>query len=296
MLQDLLGAVTLGSIYLMFALGMSLAWGSIGILNFAHGSIFMFAAFVGYLVLAQSPLSLTALVALGVTVGALLSVLVHVVAFEQITRWTKDHRTAEMQILIGGIGIAGIPLALAQYETRSNPFGFTQSSFQPTVHVVGDLRVSDLQVLIVVAAAVLTTAIALWLRHSRQGLALRSIGVDAEVASMMGVNRRRFAIVTMAVAGGLAGLAAVLYTFYVGALTPESGETLIIKAFACIILGGVGSMAGVAVGAFALAFAETLVLTNFGGLWVDAISFSLIFAVLLLRPAGLFGKKAVRRT
>lgn len=296
MLQDLLGAVTLGSIYLMFALGMSLAWGSIGILNFAHGSIFMFAAFVGYLVLAQSPLSLIALVALGVTVGALLSVLVHVVAFEQITRWTKDHRTAEMQILIGGIGIAGIPLALAQYETRSNPFGFTQSSFQPTVHVVGDLRVSDLQVLIVVAAAVLTTAIALWLRHSRQGLALRSIGVDAEVASMMGVNRRRFAIATMAVAGGLAGLAAVLYTFYVGALTPESGETLIIKAFACIILGGVGSTAGVAVGAFALAFAETLVLTNFGGLWGDAISFSLILAVLLLRPAGLFGKKAVRRT
>jgi branched-chain amino acid transport system permease protein len=100
----------------------------------------------------------------------------------------------------------------------------------------------------------------------------------------------------MGVAGGLAGLAGVLFTFSIGAITPESGETLLVKAFAIIILGGVGSTLGVAVGAYILAFAETYVLVYTSGTWVEAISFGLIFAVLLLRPAGLFGRKEVRRT
>jgi branched-chain amino acid transport system permease protein len=134
-----------------------------------------------------------------------------------------------------------------------------------------------------------------WLRRSKQGLALRSIGVDPETASLMGINRRQLALVTMAVSGAMAGLAGVLFTYALGAITPESGDTLLVKAFAIIILGGVGSMAGVIFGAFALAAAEVVVLTNTSGSWVDAVSFGLIFLVLLARPAGVFGRKEVRR-
>ena len=135
----------------------------------------------------------------------------------------------------------------------------------------------------------------MWFRRSKQGLALRSIGVDAETASLMGINRRQLALVTMAVSGGMAGLAGVLFTYSLGALTPQSGDTLLIKAFAIIILGGVGSMVGVVFGAFALAAVETWVLANTAGSWTDAVAFGLIFLVLLVRPSGVFGRKEVRR-
>jgi branched-chain amino acid transport system permease protein len=295
-MQDILSAVSLGSIYLLFALGMSLTWGTIDVLNFSHGSIFMFSVFTAYLLLEHGSLPFLLVVLIGVAVGALMSVVVQVVAFEQIIKRARDKRQAEMQILIGGIGVAIIPLAIAQEHTKSTPFGLRASSFKVTTHVFNDVHITNIAIITIVVAVSLWALITLWLRRSRNGLALRAIGVDAEVASLMGVDRRRLALVTMAVAGGLAGLAGVLFTFTLGAITAESGDTLLLKAFACIILGGVGSMVGVLFGSFFLAGAEVWVLTQTSGSWVDAVSFGLIFLVLLVRPAGVFGRKEVRRT
>lgn len=295
-MQELIGALSLGSIYVLFALGMSLTWGTIDILNFAHGSIFMFSSFTAYLLLQSTALPFVVMLLVGMVVGALFSLLVQVLAFEQILKRARDKRSAEMQILIGGIGIAIIPLSIAQHYTKSNPFGFEASSFMVTKLTFGSYWVTNIQLLTIVLAAVLGVATSWWLRRSRQGLALRAIGVDAEVASIMGVDRRRLALGAMAVSGAMAGLAGILLTYSLGALTPESGDTLLVKAFACIILGGVGSTAGVYAGSFLLAAAETVVLTQTNGLWVDAVSFGLIFLVLLVRPSGLFGRKEVRRT
>jgi branched-chain amino acid transport system permease protein len=112
----------------------------------------------------------------------------------------------------------------------------------------------------------------------------------------MGIDRRALALGTMAVSGAMAGLAGVLFTYSLGAIVPESGDTLLVKAFAIIILGGVGSMVGVLFGSYFLAACEVSILTNTNGSWVDAVSFGLIFLVLLVRPSGAFGRKAVRRT
>ncbi|MEU0483040.1 branched-chain amino acid ABC transporter permease [Streptosporangium sp. NPDC006013] len=286
----------LASIYLLFALGMNLTWGTIDILNFSHGSIFMFSAFSAHLILQQWALPLPLVILIGIAVGAVFSLLVQVVAFEQILKRAKDRKSAEMQMLIGGIGVAIIPLVIAQHYTKSNPFGFEASSFEVTKLTFGGLWVTDIQLLTILLALTLGLGTAWWLRRSRQGLALRSIGVDPEVASLMGVDRRRLALGAMAVSGGLAGLAGILLTYSLGALTPESGDTLLIKAFACIVLGGVGSTIGVVAGSLVLAFAETFVLTQTSGLWVEAVSFGLIFLVLMLRPSGIFGRKEVRRT
>lgn len=295
-MQDLVSVVTLGSVYLLFALGMSITWGTIDILNFAHGSVFMFSAFSASLVLERTTLGLVPVLLIGVAVGALLSVVIQVVAFEQIIRRAKDRRGAEMQILIGGIGVAIIPLAIAQHHTQSNPFGLNASSFTVESMSLGGLRITNIQALTVLLALALWAAAAVWLQRSRQGLALRAIGVDAQTAALMGVDRRRLALVTMGVSGGMAGLSGVLFTYSLGAITAESGDTLLVKAFACIILGGVGSMLGVAFGAYLLAAAEVVILTQTNGSWVEAVSFGLIFLVLLVRPAGVFGRKEVRRT
>jgi branched-chain amino acid transport system permease protein len=295
MAQDLVSILSLGSIYLLFALGMSIAWGTIGILNFAHGSIFMFAAFTDYLIIRQIRLPILATIPIAVVAGALLAVLVQLLAFEPILRNNKDRAKAELQILIGGIGVASIPLAVAQKVTKSTPFGFAQGSFKTHVYTVAGARISNIQILVIGCGLGLGLLFALWLRYSRTGLALRSIGVDSEVASLMGVDRGLLAVSTMAMGGALAGLAGVLLTYNLGAISPESGDALLLKAFAAIVLGGVGSVAGVVVGAFVLAASETFVLTQTSGLWVDAVSFGLIFLVLLVRPQGIFGRKEVRR-
>jgi branched-chain amino acid transport system permease protein len=294
-MQEVLSAISLGSIYLLFSLGMSLTWGTIDVLNFAHGSIFMFATFCAYLTLQTTPLPLIAVVLIGVAVGAAMSLAIQIGAFEPILKRARNKRSAEMQILIGAIGIATIPLAIAQENTKSNPFGLNKSTFDVTVWRAGSVHITNVAVYTIILGLVLWGAITLWLRRSKQGLALRSIGVDAETASLMGINRRRLALATMAVSGGLAGLAGVMFTYAQSAITPESGDTLLIKAFAIIILGGVGSMAGVIFGSFALAAVETWVLANTAGSWVDAVAFGLIFLVLLARPSGVFGRKEVRR-
>lgn len=296
MIQDLVNATALGSVYLVFALGMALAWGTIGILNFAHGVTFMFAAFVAHLVSTAAPLPFLVVVAIAVAAGAVITTLTQVLAFEPIMRKAKDHRSAEMRILIGGIGVAAIPLAIAQRMTMSSPFGFRSSTYQAEVFEVFGLRITTTVLVIVIAGLGLGVGAARWLAVSRQGLALRAIGADPEIAALMGVNRSSLAVGTMAVSGGLAGLAGALLTFQLGAIAPESGDGLLIKAFAIIILGGLGSMVGVVAGSFVLAGAETFVLVNNWGTWADAVSFGLIFLVLLLRPQGFFGRAEVRRT
>jgi branched-chain amino acid transport system permease protein len=294
--QVLVNSLTLGSVYLIFALGMSLAWGTIGILNFAHGSIFMFSAFVAYLVLKHVHLSIVPTLIIGVVAGAAMSLIVEVFAFQPILRHNKDAQQAELQILLAGIGIAGIPVALALKGSTNDSFSLSGSTFTVRTYVWSGLHVSNIQIIVTLTGLTVGIGMAIWLRHSGTGLALRAIGVDAEVSSLMGVNRDFLSLGTMAFAGALAGLAGTLLTFDLGAISPETGNTFLLEAFAAIVLGGVGSMVGVIVGAYVIAVTETLVLTYTSGTWVGAISFAVIFAVLLVRPQGFFGREPVRRT
>jgi branched-chain amino acid transport system permease protein len=293
--QDLLNAATLGSIYLLFTLGMALVWGTIGILNFAHGAIFMFSAFIGHVITKETELPFLGVVLVAALVGAVMSVAIQLLAFQPILKRSKNQHAAEMRILIGGIGVAAIPLAIAQSYTRSSPFGF-QSSYDAQVHEVFGLRVNTTAAIVIVVGLTIGIGLTVWLRTSRQGLALRAIGVDAETSAGMGVNRQALAIGTMSVAGALAGLAGALLTFHLGAIAPETGDQLIIKAFAIVVLGGLGSMLGTVLGSYILAGAETFMIVMNWGTWVNAVSFGMIFLILLARPQGLLGRKEVRRT
>ena len=131
-MQAIINALTSGSIYLLFALGMSVAWGTIGVLNFAHGAVFMFTAFILYLVTASVPLSLPVLLILGAVIGAVLSAATQLFVFEPIQRRATDAHRAELQILVGGIGVASILLAIAQRSTQSVPFGFPPTTMSVT--------------------------------------------------------------------------------------------------------------------------------------------------------------------
>ena len=296
MVQDLLNATTLASIYVLFALGMSLVWGTIGILNFAHGSIFMFSAFIAYLVVQQIPLGMPAVIVIAMVSGALIAVAMQYLVFQPIMKKAKNPHAGELQLVIGGIGLSAIPISFAQRSTLSNPFGFSAGSFETQAYTIGGVIITNVMIIILIVGLGLGVGTALWIRNSKKGLALRALGVDPEVSAMMGIDRPKLALATMLYSGALAGLAGALLTYYFNSITSESGDTLLLKAFAIIILGGVGSIFGVILGSFILAFAEFAVLLYTNGSWVTAVSFGLLFLILLIRPQGILGKKEVRRT
>ncbi|MGC0237752.1 branched-chain amino acid ABC transporter permease [Arthrobacter sp. SD76] len=297
LLQDLLNATVLGSIYLLFSMGMALTWGTIGILNFAHGAVFMFSAFVAHLMLKLLPLPGAVLIGLAAVTGALLSVLIQKLVFAPISKRAKNHRAAEIQILIGGIGVAAILVSIVEIATRNSAFSFGEAaSLGPGTVEVAGLRIGSTVATVLALALILGAGLIWWMKKSRRGLALRAIGVNPETASLMGVNQSRLAVGTMAVGGALAGLAGAMLTLHLVALSPQSGDGFLIKAFAIIVLGGLGSMTGVVLGSFVLAFSETFVILYGSGSWASAVSFGLIFLFLLVRPQGILGKLEVRRT
>ena len=127
------------------------------------------------------------------------------------------------------------------------------------------------------------------------GRAMRALACDAPTSGLMGISEGRMSALAMAISGATAGVAGVFLTVYLDSVTADSGSDLLLRAFAVVVLGGVGSMWGTLIGAFVLAGGETLVTATTSGIWTSAVSFGLIIAVLLVRPSGLFGKvKGVR--
>jgi branched-chain amino acid transport system permease protein len=288
-MQQVVNASVLWSIYVLFALGLSLAWGTLNVLNLAHGATFMFSAFSAVLISQHVDIPFPALVPLAMVIGGVISVLLDVLVFRPVRARARDTREAELLMLIGSVGAGSIMVTVAQQVTDDSPFGVAEgSALHSQVYRVLGFSITTIQIAIIVLGVLLSVVLAWWVRSSRYGRALRAVAFDAETSQLMGVNPGRLSTGTMFAAGALAGLASLLLISHVGALTPSSGDDLLLKAFAMIILGGIGSIAGVVAGAAVLAIGETLVLTFTAGTWVEAASFAVIIAVILLRPQGIF--------
>ncbi|WP_432843239.1 branched-chain amino acid ABC transporter permease [Dactylosporangium sp. CA-092794] len=278
----------------MFSLGLTLSWGALDVLNLAHGALMMFSAFTAYVVTQYVALPLWLLFVVGVGTAGVCTLLLDVVVFRHIRARVADKRQAELLTLIAGVGAAGIPVTLAIVYTHDSPFGIGHLD-RSAYHLGDHAQISTVQAVIILAGALLCTALALWVSRSRTGRALRAVAYDGETSELMGVNTRALSAMTMLIAGSLAGLAGMLLVIYLGALTPGSGEPFMLKGFAIIILGSVGSVWGTAIGAVVLAGTETIVISQTSGTWVDAISFAIILLVIVLRPQGVVGKGLAER-
>jgi branched-chain amino acid transport system permease protein len=291
--QQIINGAVLCSVYVLFSLGLTLSWGALDVLNLAHGAVMMFGAFIAYVITAHLELPLAVLFIIGIGVSGLSTLLLDVVVFRQIRSRVVDKRQGELLTLIAGVGAAAIPVTIAQAYTTDRPFGIGHLDWH-TFHL-GKTNLSVLQVAIVVVGAVLCVATALSVSRSRTGRALRAVAFDAETSELMGVNTRTLSAATMFIAGALAGLAGMLLIIYLGALTPESGDAFLLKGFAIIILGSVGSIWGTLIGAVVLAATETVVVATTSGTWTDAISFAIIIGVILIRPQGVLGRGLAER-
>lgn len=296
MLQLVISTLILGSLYLLFALGLSLSWGVLDILNLAHGSIFMFGAFSAYLLVRNVvDLPLAVLVLWGALVGGVLSVLLYVLVFRPLQRRASDVRSGELGVLIASIGAGLIPVAVALNLAHDEVVNLPAHVARTATFEFFGLRITALQIVIILASITVAVGLSMVVGRTQWGRAVRAIAADRGTAELMGVPVARLSRLTMLVSGVLAGAAGVLLAANANAITAHMGDGLLLKAFAVVILGGVGSIPGAAVGAFGVAASETVAVRFFGGDARDFVVFGLIILVLLLRPQGLFAQASGRR-
>ncbi len=286
--QQLVNGVMLGAVYALIAIGYTLIFGVLGMLHLAHGEVFMIGAFVGLLVITKVSANIFVALAAAMLATGVLGLLIERVAFRPLR---GAHPLAPLATTIG----AGIALQ----ETARWYFGPEQKGFPAgialTLWELGPLRVSSVQIFILVAALVLMAAVHLFLARTSAGRAVRATAEDPVVAGLLGVNVETTIMVTFFVASMLAGAAGVLVGLAYNSVHPFIGVQIGIKGLVVMLLGGLGNVPGAMVGGLVLGILEVLGVAYLASSYRDAFAFGAVMIILLARPEGLLGLRVQRR-
>jgi branched-chain amino acid transport system permease protein len=293
--QHLANAIVLGSVLTLFSLGLSLAWGTLDVLNLAHGAVFVFAGYIAYALAKEGDLPFVLLLAISMAGAGAAAVAMELVAFRRIRSRFTAKRQAELSMLVASIGASIILNEFVANQTDNQVFSPGAAAFAVHAYDLGPVRVTNIQIIIVVAAVLVAVALDRWIRRSRHGRAIRAVAYSPGTAELMGVNVNLVAAGTMFLSGALAGLAGVLLAVNLSGQDVATGEYYMLTAFAILIVGGVGSIRGAIVAAYLIAFAETAVVAYGPAQYRDGVAFLLILVVLLLRPQGIFARARFQR-
>lgn len=289
--QQLLNGLTLGSVYALFALGFTLVFGVLAVINLSHGAVFMLGSYAALLVVTRldAPLWLGMLAAMGVSglVGLLVDVLI-----------LKPLRARNAPHLIPMIATIGVTIILT--NAAQGLFGVEVQRFPDEVlpggdFAVGDVHVRALEISIVGVAFVLMAMLFLALSRTQLGRALRAVAESPKAAALLGIDVEGLFHLTSFVAAALGGVAGVLIGLDFNAITPLMGQPILLKGIAVIILGGMGDIRGALIGGLFLGFAEVFSKGYLSSQMGDAVAFGLLFLILLVRPSGLFGRVLERK-
>ena len=282
-ITQVLNGLQLGSIYALVALGYTMVYGIILLLNFAHGDIIMVGAYISWLVMSKLGLNPAIAVVLSIVGCMLLGVLIDKVAYAPL----RD--APRLSILITAIGVSyflenGSQLLFGA-DAKVVPAYTSVSNIQ-----VGDLTLSFLAIVTVVVTAVATVVLTFLVQKTKLGKAMRAVSEDMGAARLMGINVNTTISFTFAVGSALAGIGAVLYCMAYTQASPTMGIMLGTKAFVAAVLGGIGSIPGAVIGGLLVGFAEVFVSAIGLSVWQDAVVFLLLIVVLIVKPTGLLGR------
>lgn len=298
--QQIINGLTLGSIYALIAIGYTMVYGIIGMINFAHGEIYMISAYVGLIVI-------TALGMLGITpipLVLLIALFISIIVTSAYG-WTVE-RLAYRPVrgterLVALISAIGMSIFLQNYMQLSQ--GARDVAMQPLIS--GGWRFGDeagfqvylsyMQIIIAVATVTAMTALTLFIGRSRLGRACRATSEDRNMANLLGINTDRVISLTFVIGAALAAVAGVLVGLYYGVVNPFMGFIVGLKAFTAAVLGGIGSIPGAMLGGVILGLSESFASAYLTTEYKDVVSFSLLVLVLLFRPTGLLGKPEVEK-
>ena len=284
--QQLLNGLVVGGVYALFALGFTLVFGIHHLMNLAHGAVFMTGAFIAlYSVLGGLPLWVGFVLA--VVACGLLSILIEITAFSRL----RKSGEAEFGAIVSTMGADLIIMTFAQKISGSDVLRFPFETFPVQIFQFLGLRVSLLQLFMAVCALVLMLVLSWYLFKTPLGTRIRSVSGNERAAVLSGVNPHIVYYQTFFLSGALAGAAGVLIGLAFNSIQFTMGEPFLLRGFVVIVLGGMGSIPGAMVGGLLLGMMQTLTAAYLPAGLTDAIIFSLLFVILLVRPYGLFGKE-----
>lgn len=288
-LQLLVNGLVTGSVYAIAAVGISLIYGILRLVNFAYGDMMTFGAFAGFFANATLGLPMVASALVGMVAVAALSVGLDVVLWRPL----RARRAGFMSLFLASIGVALVLRQAILLVWGPQPRAYDVDPFK--VYVVGDVRLSLAQVATIVAAAVAIVAIGLFLARSSTGRVMRAMSDDRVLAQLSGIDVNRVILATWIISGLAAGLAGVLAGLVQSTFDPNFGFQLLLPVFAAVVLGGIGSAYGALAGGLVLGVATELsTWEGFGGgvdpVYKPVVAFVVLIVALLIRPQGLFGR------
>lgn len=286
LIEQLINGLTLGSIYAIVALGYTLVFGVLNIVNMGHGEIFMFGAFMGVVVtnILGWPLYIAFIIAIIVT--AILGYFLERFALRPLR---EKEGVSHLAPLISTIGASIFLENLAHKFFGAGNQAFRSSLSELSI-TIGTIQVYYVQILIFVITIVLMAGLMFWLAKTKAGKALRASAEDLAVASLLGVNTKRIITMTVVLASAMGGVAGILVGIAFNSVNPQMGLLFGLKGLAIIILGGLGNVRGAVVGGLILGLSETFIVAYGNSGYRDAVAFIAIIVILILRPQGLFGK------
>jgi branched-chain amino acid transport system permease protein len=289
--QQLFNALSLGGVYALFALGFTLVFGVLGVINLSHGAVFMLGAYAALEAATRLQFPLWAALAFAFVLSGVVGLLIDGLVLRPLRARDAPHLIPMIATIGLGISLNSLAQGLFGAENRRFP---PELLPQQTLHLVG-LDVTALELGIILLSFVLMTVLLLALQKTQLGRALRAIAESPKAALLLGINVEGLFMLTSFAAAGLGGVAGVLIGLYSNALFPLMGQPMLHKGIAVIILGGMGDIRGAMLAGLFLGFAEVLSVAYIGSTMRDAVGFGLLFAVLLLRPKGLFGRLQERK-
>jgi branched-chain amino acid transport system permease protein len=309
-LQNFLNGISIGSVYAIFALGYTLVFSILGIINFAHGAVFTLGAYLTYslavgqfgisglLAGLQIPFqfSFTLSLLIGAVISGLAGVLVERIAFRPLRTRGADPLLA----LVSSLGVALVTVNVIQYLVGSENYSFPSD-------VYGDIKpafmfhigsrivaIRTVQMIIFAVSMVVLAMLGYFINCTRIGKALRAVAENASTASLLGINVDRFILYTFFLSGFLGGMAGSLVGTSFGIAGPYFGVTYGLKGLAVIVMGGLGSVPGAVLGGLVIGLAEAFVPADYSA-YKEAVAFAFLFAVLLIRPQGLLGRSQIQK-
>ena len=279
-LQQLINGISLGSIYALIALGYTMIYGIIKLINFAHGDIYMVGAYIGFFAITQAHLSIVPSLLISLVVTGFLGMLVERLAYKPL------RHAPRISVLITAIGVSFFLEYMTMYFVSPTPRTFP-AMFGDVAVTVGGIVINGQQMLILGITAVLMVILTYIVQKTKTGKAMRAASFDTETAELMGINSDR---ITFGIGSALAAVAGVLVGIYYNSIDPLMGIMPGLKAFVAAVLGGIGILPGAVVGGLILGVVEAFVSGFISSTFRDAAAFAILILVLLVRPAGIFGK------
>jgi branched-chain amino acid transport system permease protein len=284
-LEQVISGIVIGSSYALVGAGLSMIWGTLKMINIAHGDLYMMAAYFLWLsvVVGKLPLFLALVIALICTL--MLSALIQIALIRPLLR--KEGWDMSPYILTMGVSIFLQNMALRMWGERFQNIPYFSDK---VIKLFNMVSISSQRIIIIIVALIVITGFMITIKYTRLGRAIRATSQDSQSAVMAGINAKNIYLITYVISGGLAAVAGIILA-PIYSVNPWMGITVQAKGQVVCILGGLGSIEGAIIGGVIIGICESLAVTWLGSGWKDVVAYLLMVVVLWVRPSGLFGKK-----